>query len=480
MGYGGTSNAEVDYNVSDSSSDDDGLSGEEVTLLTGALGLTELTARQAMAPDSVVSRALMFSEDTTITADIIRQIATAGHSRIPIYRSRREHIIGYLHARFLLPLIHSPPTAGVTFASLGQVSATMRCSADDLLIDLYDTLFARGSRAALFVVHDNASGDALGILTRADLLARLHGAPLRDEAAVEADELARAMVVSRRDGRASAAPQRPASHMPPSSPTSNARGSAAFPRVTSFSSRRAGASSLAGGAGAGTGGSSRMTTSAPLSHCLKLPSIHSSPAVNLSSTYTAVNIPSADVAAARVVGYGSASAAATPRVSARGNGRSYSSAAAPPRSARGSSSRNSSGGAASRLTTMGGATGYTGAASAKVHRPKGSGIDSLFINNATAAGTATATTPTAAARSSPTVPPLAAAPTPAAIGGSSSSSHGGAGGSRSQSSVRTGSGNGAAGAAVAAAGVTSEEGRACSDDYVSRTASNEAVGGKVN
>jgi CBS domain containing-hemolysin-like protein len=169
---------------------------DEVRLLTGALGLSELTVREAMAPDSTVTRAMMFCETEIVTAHMIRQISASGHSRVPVYRIRREHIVGYVHVRCLLPLIHATPESARSFRELGIVRDTRRCNARDLLIDVYDHFFVDGAAdendASLFVVHDDATGDAVGILTRSDVLAQLHGAPLRDEAAFEADELARA------------------------------------------------------------------------------------------------------------------------------------------------------------------------------------------------------------------------------------------------------------------------------------------------
>ncbi|XP_061370702.1 DUF21 domain-containing protein At1g47330 isoform X2 [Gastrolobium bilobum] len=67
------------------------LTHDETTIITGALELTEKTAKDAMTP---ISKAFSLDLDATLNLETLNSIMTKGHSRVPVYAGEPTNIIG--------------------------------------------------------------------------------------------------------------------------------------------------------------------------------------------------------------------------------------------------------------------------------------------------------------------------------------------------------------------------------------------------
>ncbi|WP_248342641.1 hemolysin family protein [Anaeromyxobacter paludicola] len=82
-----------------------GASGQTTSdLIHAVFEFREKTARDVMVPRTEV---VAVDEDTPVS-EIIRLLAEEGHSRVPVYRESLDRIVGFLHARDLVPLLANP------------------------------------------------------------------------------------------------------------------------------------------------------------------------------------------------------------------------------------------------------------------------------------------------------------------------------------------------------------------------------------
>ncbi|XP_011007712.1 PREDICTED: DUF21 domain-containing protein At1g47330 [Populus euphratica] len=75
------------------------LTHDETTIITGALELTEKTAKDAMTP---ISKAFSLDLDVTLNLETLNAIMTMGHSRVPVYAGKPTNIIGLFLVKNLL------------------------------------------------------------------------------------------------------------------------------------------------------------------------------------------------------------------------------------------------------------------------------------------------------------------------------------------------------------------------------------------
>ncbi|MGR8921686.1 MAG: HlyC/CorC family transporter [Gammaproteobacteria bacterium] len=73
---------------------------DTVAMMEGALLVSETKVRDIMVPRSEI---VMIDEDAT-PAEFLADVIESGHSRFPVFDDRREHVIGILLAKDLLPL----------------------------------------------------------------------------------------------------------------------------------------------------------------------------------------------------------------------------------------------------------------------------------------------------------------------------------------------------------------------------------------
>nr|XP_023910123.1 DUF21 domain-containing protein At1g47330 [Quercus suber]POF26501.1 duf21 domain-containing protein [Quercus suber] len=75
------------------------LTHDETTIITGALELTEKTARDAMTP---ITNAFSLDLDANLNLETLNDIMTRGHSRVPVYAGKPTNIIGLVLVKNLL------------------------------------------------------------------------------------------------------------------------------------------------------------------------------------------------------------------------------------------------------------------------------------------------------------------------------------------------------------------------------------------
>ncbi|KAF5468476.1 hypothetical protein F2P56_012623 [Juglans regia] len=75
------------------------LTHDETTIITGALELTEKTAKDAMTP---ISNAFSLDLDANLDLETLNAIMTKGHSRVPVYAGSQKNIIGLVLVKNLL------------------------------------------------------------------------------------------------------------------------------------------------------------------------------------------------------------------------------------------------------------------------------------------------------------------------------------------------------------------------------------------
>lgn len=75
------------------------LTHDETTIITGALELTEKTAKDAM---TAISNAFSLDLDAKLNLETLNSIMTMGHSRVPVYSGNPKNIIGLILVKNLL------------------------------------------------------------------------------------------------------------------------------------------------------------------------------------------------------------------------------------------------------------------------------------------------------------------------------------------------------------------------------------------
>ncbi|PAX07782.1 hemolysin family protein [Sphingomonas lenta] len=138
------------------------------------------------AGDVGVPRAdIIAVEEATPFDELVRIFAEAGHSRLPVYRGKLDHIVGMIHVKdvFAILATGAAPPAAITTLMREPLFVPMSRGALDLLADM------RGKRVHLAVVLDEYSGTE-GLVTIEDLIEEIVG-----EIEDEHDEAPQALIV---------------------------------------------------------------------------------------------------------------------------------------------------------------------------------------------------------------------------------------------------------------------------------------------
>ncbi|MEO6444724.1 MAG: CNNM domain-containing protein [Gemmatimonadaceae bacterium] len=136
----------------------------EIAIIEGVVQFGAKTLGQVMTPLAEV-----FAIDGSLpSAEMARQIAQSGYSRVPVYRESLDHVIGMLHA---FDVLQDEESDAAPLRPATGASVSMSCN-DFLFRMLRD-------RNHLAIVRD-AEGHTVGIITLEDLLEELVG-DIRDE-----------------------------------------------------------------------------------------------------------------------------------------------------------------------------------------------------------------------------------------------------------------------------------------------------------
>ncbi|KAE9586758.1 hypothetical protein Lal_00004537 [Lupinus albus] len=122
------------------------LTHDETTIITGALELTEKTAKDAMTP---ISKAFSLDLDATLNLDTLNTIMTLGHSRVPVFAGEPRNIIGLVLVKnlFMVDSKAAVPLRKMIIRKIPRVSENM---------PLYDILneFQKGHSHIAVVYRD--------------------------------------------------------------------------------------------------------------------------------------------------------------------------------------------------------------------------------------------------------------------------------------------------------------------------------------
>jgi CBS domain containing-hemolysin-like protein len=157
-GRAATERAELETLFRDSTSA--GLAREdELEIVTGVMAFADRTVREVMTPRTKVVAA----KQRSTPADVASLVVNSGYTRIPLFGSSLDEIVGMVHA---FDLIKAGLEGPVPVRPVSAIPSSRRCA--DALLDL------KRERRHLAVVLDEFGGTA-GILTMEDLLEELVG-----------------------------------------------------------------------------------------------------------------------------------------------------------------------------------------------------------------------------------------------------------------------------------------------------------------
>lgn len=138
-------------------------------LIRSIFELNEKTCRDVMVPRTEV---VALASDAS-TASILQLIAEENHSRIPVFKSDMDHIVGILHVRDLVPMLQNPELIVMSDLLRPAVYVPWVKPIGDLLRDM------QRQRIHMAVVVDEYGGFS-GIVTLEDILREIVG-DIRDE-----------------------------------------------------------------------------------------------------------------------------------------------------------------------------------------------------------------------------------------------------------------------------------------------------------
>ena len=141
------------------------LSKDEALILKGAL---ELSAKTVAAVQTPIDHVFMISEDDKMDAAMMDAIIERGHSRVPVYRGSRNHVVGAILVKNLIRLRpeDETPIRDLKIRQVPTVPTTKKCY--DLL-----NLFQMGKSHLAIVVSNEDHITITGIVTLEDLVEEL-------------------------------------------------------------------------------------------------------------------------------------------------------------------------------------------------------------------------------------------------------------------------------------------------------------------
>jgi len=146
--------------------DEGELKGDEVAMLLNVLQLGEKQASEIMIPRTdLVCAALENS-----LQEVVQVIIDSGHSRIPIYRDNRDHIVGIIHAKDLLKYLLEKDGANTNVKDIMRAPFFVPDTKNikQILVDF------QNNKNHMAIVLDEYGGTS-GILTLEDVLEEIVG-----------------------------------------------------------------------------------------------------------------------------------------------------------------------------------------------------------------------------------------------------------------------------------------------------------------
>jgi metal transporter CNNM len=140
----------------------------EAKTVIGALTFSDKIAREVMTPKKNVYR---FYEDQKLTTELIENIKDKGHTRIPVFKAKKDQVVGVVLVKKLLGVRKG---SKVVNQAIKPITVRDTTNLDDIL-DIF-----RNSRQHLLVVVDEHE-NVLGIITLEDIHEEIFGYEIVDE-----------------------------------------------------------------------------------------------------------------------------------------------------------------------------------------------------------------------------------------------------------------------------------------------------------
>ncbi|WP_051261200.1 hemolysin family protein [Desulfovibrio inopinatus] len=139
---------------------------DEASMLLNVLELEEKTAHDIMAPRTDI----VCVELEEGIAAVGQQIVESGHSRIPIYRENKDHIVGIVYAKDILPCLLDPDCTTKDIEPIMRAPLFVPAS-----LNLKDLLFEFRSKKKHIVIILDEYGGTAGLVTLEDVLEEIVG-----------------------------------------------------------------------------------------------------------------------------------------------------------------------------------------------------------------------------------------------------------------------------------------------------------------
>jgi len=149
------------------------LNRDEVTIIKGALDMSHKDVKCAMTP---ISKAFMLSFDRVFDDETFREVLDAGHSRVPIYLSSKENVIGMILVKNLILLSPEDETP-VTKLNVRKMPTVP----EDLPLYAMLNIFQTGKSHMAIVLSSVDHMTIQGIITLEDVLEELIQEEIVDE-----------------------------------------------------------------------------------------------------------------------------------------------------------------------------------------------------------------------------------------------------------------------------------------------------------
>ena len=104
--FSGKSESPIENVITEARLDNE-LSSDTAGMLLNILRLGNYQVREIMVPRTDIDCV----EENSSLAEVAEVIINSGHSRIPVYRGNKDHIVGIIHAKDLLPSLLHPEAA---------------------------------------------------------------------------------------------------------------------------------------------------------------------------------------------------------------------------------------------------------------------------------------------------------------------------------------------------------------------------------
>lgn len=148
------------------------IDADEEKIIKGALSFSEKRVKDVMTPRTEM---YALAAEAKLTKKSLDQIFKSGHSRIPVYEDRRDHVVGVLYVKDLIKL--NGNSQKMTMADIAR-DDVIYVDEEKKLDDLLNAF--KKTRHHLFVVLDDM-GMVSGLVTIEDVIEEIIGEEIVDE-----------------------------------------------------------------------------------------------------------------------------------------------------------------------------------------------------------------------------------------------------------------------------------------------------------